>query len=149
MMFVSDIVFFFFKQKTAYEMRISDWSSNVCSSDLDDHGCRAIGRDDHRATRGVVRQGMTERGMTGQAIEAPSGGFHGPVKTPVTLAGHQTSISLQPPFLAALDPAAVSRALLLHALLPAHHDPRFVSPAPPYRAHPTPIMPFPACPSRA
>src|SRR3546814_1791800 len=28
--------FFFFKQKTAYEMRISDWSSDVCSSDLDD-----------------------------------------------------------------------------------------------------------------
>src|SRR3546814_10387092 len=29
-------IFFFFKQKTAYEMRISDWSSDVCSSDLDD-----------------------------------------------------------------------------------------------------------------
>src|SRR3546814_1389680 len=28
--------FFFFKQKTAYEMRISDWSSDVCSSDLMD-----------------------------------------------------------------------------------------------------------------
>src|SRR3546814_5942567 len=28
------MVFFFFKQKTAYEMRISDWSSDVCSSDL-------------------------------------------------------------------------------------------------------------------
>src|SRR3546814_21147716 len=28
--------FFFFKQKTAYEMRISDWSSDVCSSDLHD-----------------------------------------------------------------------------------------------------------------
>src|SRR3546814_9375256 len=27
-------LFFFFKQKTAYEMRISDWSSEVCSSDL-------------------------------------------------------------------------------------------------------------------
>src|SRR3546814_5463176 len=27
-------IFFFFKQKTAYEMRISDWSSDVCSSDL-------------------------------------------------------------------------------------------------------------------
>src|SRR3546814_6472139 len=27
--------FFFFKQKTAYEMRISDWSSDVCSSDLE------------------------------------------------------------------------------------------------------------------
>src|SRR3546814_2555102 len=31
-------LFFFFKQKTAYEMRISDWSSDVCSSDL----CRAL-----------------------------------------------------------------------------------------------------------
>src|SRR3546814_15987886 len=30
------LFFFFFKQKTAYEMRISDWSSDVCSSDL---GC--------------------------------------------------------------------------------------------------------------
>src|SRR3546814_20109693 len=30
------VFFFFFKQKTAYEMRISDWSSDVCSSDLDE-----------------------------------------------------------------------------------------------------------------
>src|SRR3546814_2632203 len=30
------LCFFFFKQKTAYEMRISDWSSDVCSSDLGD-----------------------------------------------------------------------------------------------------------------
>src|SRR3546814_9421372 len=29
------ILFFFFKQKTAYELRISDWSSDVCSSDLE------------------------------------------------------------------------------------------------------------------
>src|SRR3546814_9445263 len=35
-MFVYDCIsfFFFFKQKTAYELRISDWSSDVCSSDL-------------------------------------------------------------------------------------------------------------------
>src|SRR3546814_4001929 len=32
---------FFFKQKTAYEMRISDWSSDVCSSDLRCGGSRA------------------------------------------------------------------------------------------------------------
>src|SRR3546814_13872315 len=31
------LCFFFFKQKTAYEMRISDWSSDVCSSDLVEH----------------------------------------------------------------------------------------------------------------
>src|SRR3546814_3100128 len=30
------VIVFFFKQKTAYEMRISDWSSDVCSSDLSD-----------------------------------------------------------------------------------------------------------------
>src|SRR3546814_8105913 len=38
--------FFFFKQKTAYEMRISDWSSDVCSSDLEAaaHGNRLHGK---------------------------------------------------------------------------------------------------------
>src|SRR3546814_5775766 len=34
MIVVLSLSFFFFKQKTAYEMRISDWSSDVCSSDL-------------------------------------------------------------------------------------------------------------------
>src|SRR3546814_1083668 len=33
-MYLCVFLFFFFKQKTAYEMRISDWSSDVCSSDL-------------------------------------------------------------------------------------------------------------------
>src|SRR3546814_13689620 len=33
-------IIFFFKQKTAYEMRISDWSSDVCSSDLSGEGLR-------------------------------------------------------------------------------------------------------------
>src|SRR3546814_13746228 len=44
--------FFFFKQKTAYEMRISDWSSDVCSSDL--KGLHHLGqrdRDDQRQRR--------------------------------------------------------------------------------------------------
>src|SRR3546814_11160966 len=41
------LVFFFFKQKTAYEMRISDWSSDVCSSDLaGDTARRRPGRED-------------------------------------------------------------------------------------------------------
>src|SRR3546814_2512971 len=34
MLAIMCVYFFFFKQKTAYEMRISDWSSDVCSSDL-------------------------------------------------------------------------------------------------------------------
>src|SRR3546814_1901204 len=52
---------FFFKQKTAYEMRISDWSSDVCSSDLlEDEGKDGGDRDeqifgDHPAgTRGEI-----------------------------------------------------------------------------------------------
>src|SRR3546814_8010106 len=40
---VACVFFFFFKQKTAYEMRISDWSSDVCSSDL---LSRTLGRPD-------------------------------------------------------------------------------------------------------
>src|SRR3546814_5498365 len=43
------MAFFFFKQKTAYEMRISDWSSDVCSSDLPDVEAR------WRATHAVRR----------------------------------------------------------------------------------------------
>src|SRR3546814_2328966 len=62
------VFFFFFKQKTAYEMRISDWSSDVCSSDLvgneaagvepsfrhtprDQHAQRLVGRP---ALEGVI-----------------------------------------------------------------------------------------------
>src|SRR3546814_13779569 len=36
---------FFFKQKTAYELRISDWSSDVCSSDLSDVRHRSLGHN--------------------------------------------------------------------------------------------------------
>src|SRR3546814_6513181 len=46
--------FFLFKQKTAYEMRISDWSSDVCSSDLDPrpgHSARRAVDDDHRCRK--------------------------------------------------------------------------------------------------
>src|SRR3546814_8499565 len=44
------VFFFFFKQKTAYEMRISDWSSDVCSSDL-----QRIGDDQRQRARALLR----------------------------------------------------------------------------------------------
>jgi len=50
-------------------------------------------------------------------IEAPEGGFHGPVKRSVTIAGHQTSISLEPVFWAAIERAAEARRLPLSALV--------------------------------
>src|SRR3546814_3610287 len=52
--------FFFFKQKTAYEMRISDWSSDVCSSDLAlALGSRGLGLvgGEHDLARGGARRG--------------------------------------------------------------------------------------------
>src|SRR3546814_6726337 len=48
------IILFFCKQKTAYEMRISDWSSDVCSSDLTDawnHGKALDETDPYRAAQ--------------------------------------------------------------------------------------------------
>src|SRR3546814_7878385 len=55
--------FFFFKQKTAYEMRISDWSSDVCSSDLVERDPRAVLQrrdlllaDRRRIARRLLRQ---------------------------------------------------------------------------------------------
>ena len=50
-------------------------------------------------------------------IEAPPGGFVGPVKRSVTIAGHATSISLEPLFWAALERAATARSLPLNALI--------------------------------
>src|SRR3546814_20875376 len=46
--------FFFFKQKTAYEMRISDWSSDVCSSDLQDGRADAAAADQRLEGRQVT-----------------------------------------------------------------------------------------------
>src|SRR3546814_15915122 len=81
------LYFFFFKQKTAYEMRISDWSSDVCSSDLRQSGRRRLGRgrlpvhgragrnpdgaDHHDAQRtgcgaGRVGRGAGRRGVSAQ-----------------------------------------------------------------------------------
>ena len=53
------------------------------------------------------------------AISAPPGGFVGPVKRSITIAGHQTSISLEPVFWAALEGAARGRRLPLSALVAA------------------------------
>src|SRR3546814_12217839 len=55
-------LFFFFKQKTAYEMRISDWSSDVCSSDL--HG-RLGGAEP--AADGLVHPRHADDGAGGRA----------------------------------------------------------------------------------
>src|SRR3546814_2167568 len=51
-LFMSVFVFLF-KQKTAYEMRISDWSSDVCSSDLEDQHKKKERKQDNTRNQGV------------------------------------------------------------------------------------------------
>src|SRR3546814_7859580 len=51
---------FFFKQKTAYEMRISDWSSDVCSSDLKDRLAIAL-KGASETLRTLIFTNMAER----------------------------------------------------------------------------------------
>src|SRR3546814_4776350 len=63
---------FFFKQKTAYEMRIRDWSSDVCSSDL--------GRDQVEAAvtgHGVQIAVQDKQLGTGHAVQQAEAGFNG------------------------------------------------------------------------
>ena len=67
----------------------------------------------------------------GGLIAAPAGGFHGPVKRSITIAGHQTSISLEPVFWQALEAAATRFALPLSALVAEIDAVRIQANAPP------------------
>src|SRR3546814_4089206 len=60
--YVICLFFFFFKQKTAYELRISDWSSYVCSSDL------AIAKVECLVDRGTLRLGIAYAALQRQLI---------------------------------------------------------------------------------
>src|SRR3546814_10298299 len=75
--------FFFFKQKTAYEMRISDWSSDVCSSDLDFYRVWlrkksmhplirivVLGQQVTPAGRVLMRVGILGTGIVGRSVGA-------------------------------------------------------------------------------
>src|SRR3546814_10810247 len=62
------LFFFFFKQKTAYEMRISDWSSDVCSSDLRQFGFVPLSADQALAVM-VGHDGSVEN----RVVELPAG----------------------------------------------------------------------------
>lgn len=64
-------------------------------------------------------------------VAAPPGGFVGPVKRSITIAGHATSISLEPGFWAALEAEAAARALPLSALVAAIDAARIAAPQPP------------------
>src|SRR3546814_16569618 len=77
LIFINAYYFFFFKQKTAYEMRISDWSSDVCSSDLGRVGPR------HRMSHSQKKK--THTGMRDKMGAFMATAFH------LTSANHERS----------------------------------------------------------
>src|SRR3546814_2146342 len=93
MWIVVDIVlwccFFFFKQKTAYEMRISDWSSDVCSSDLEvaeaEDG-RAVGDNGDEIALGRIVIGGGRIGGDGADGDGDAGGVS---EAQITLRRHR------------------------------------------------------------
>src|SRR3546814_1856887 len=65
-------LFFFFKQKTAYELRISDWSSDVCSSDLAHEDLRTQAQYPFRRKLSLI----TDAGQIPQGFGMLTGGVH-------------------------------------------------------------------------
>src|SRR3546814_9526419 len=63
-------MFFFFKQKTAYEMRISDWSSDVCSSDLQSLEALTIGDAGQRILFGETLQRVFQHATLAHMAQA-------------------------------------------------------------------------------
>src|SRR3546814_15136720 len=66
MLHCTSLLFVFFKQKTAYELRISDWSSDVCSSDLS-----MISRIGSTSRRNSAISGPISRKLTGYGTGGP------------------------------------------------------------------------------
>jgi predicted DNA-binding ribbon-helix-helix protein len=64
-------------------------------------------------------------------VVPPPGGFIGPVKRSITIAGHETSVSLEPIFWEALEAAARDHGLPLSALVAQIDHARITAPAPP------------------
>src|SRR3546814_13017477 len=108
MLLWSIFLFFLFKQKTAYEMRISDWSSDVCSSDLALRGVLFIGHAQHgrgpvaeraapalaaqvqRGTaRGKERQSQRHRNAVGKTVEIGRASWGKSVSVRVDLGGRR------------------------------------------------------------
>src|SRR3546814_16308182 len=99
--------FFFFKQKTAYEMRISDWSSDVCSSDL--AGC-VSGPDFERPDA-----------PSATAYRSPSDPAGTPAPGPAAQAGQGPALRWWTAFGSAALDALVARAIANNYSLAASH----------------------------
>src|SRR3546814_11677751 len=96
------VIFFFFKQKTAYEIRISDWSSDVCSSDLKRSGGAAD--DLAPALERLEAGGLSVSVETPQSVDDLRGRIRDSGPATVILAGCAGTMNAAAPALRALGP---------------------------------------------
>src|SRR3546814_10456782 len=115
---------FFVKQKTAYEMRISDWSSDVCSSDLSDHGqCIHPDRAYEDAVAGVTSKSdpkvTNDRAMLRGQDQGKASGRPGSNATGSAYGSYRDSVYhelkglIEAPVTPMLKPARTVRTLIL------------------------------------
>src|SRR3546814_3894845 len=83
-------LFFFFKQKTAYEMRISDWSSDVCPSDLNKLAARGVAREDaEAAVELMAAEGWQDDARFAKSLaRMRAGSGYGPIRIRAELGTH-------------------------------------------------------------
>src|SRR3546814_3579850 len=94
-MIIEFLLLFFFKQKTAYEMRISDWSSDVCSSDL-----ALIGKA-HRLQTAQADGVIWKAGFDNLLFRRDD--FNEPFKKPWIISGYTVNFSNRETFSQSLD----------------------------------------------
>src|SRR3546814_1118825 len=75
------VYFFFFKQKTAYDMRISDWSSDVCSSDLEEI-CRIAGPERPRWVSSAASRKLCLPDDAMTSVATPASAWKGRMSSP-------------------------------------------------------------------
>src|SRR3546814_11155132 len=92
-------MFFFFKQKTEYEMRISDWSSDVCSSDLNEGDARG-GAGSRSQAMSMHAQRNTrvdaEMALRVGRVQLVRNVWHAPIDQPGAADDHHLELSLLP-----------------------------------------------------
>src|SRR3546814_1319468 len=110
------VCFFFFKQKTAYEVRISDWGSDVCSSDLGD-GDEPVGRQEAQARVVPAHESLDAHDLGGHEVAL---GLDVQAELVATDGGPQLAQEGQPVGGVHVDLVAVDDGVAVRALREVH-----------------------------
>src|SRR3546814_6510980 len=125
------LYFFFFKQKTAYDMRISDWSSDVCSSDLDGLPAISSGRGNGNLDVRTLNIANNPFKPGGILVTSGTGGLYPPNIPVAIVVSRQDDGALARPL---ADPAKVDAVAVLRPYTPDNIEAQAVPATPPSEA---------------